>query len=150
MEEPKDFLSLIRIVPDPRILGMVTYPLGEILLVALVGTLCRMEDWDEIVYFAEEQLEWLRRFLPFKDGIASAKTFRTVFRALEHKVFSEAFSAWVADWGGRRHRHRRPCAAPRTARRARRGMFSMPLPMRAAWFWARNRLTERATRSRRF
>ncbi|HEC14896.1 MAG TPA: transposase family protein [Rhodospirillales bacterium] len=101
MEEPKDFLSLIRIVPDPRILGMVTYPLGEILLVALVGTLCRMEDWDEIVYFAEEQLEWLRRFLPFKDGIASAKTFRTVFRALEHKVFSEAFSAWVADWGGR-------------------------------------------------
>lgn len=25
-------------MPDPRIIGMVTYPLGEILLVALVGT----------------------------------------------------------------------------------------------------------------
>jgi len=44
MEEPKDFISWIGIVPDPRIVGMVTYPLGEILLVALVGTLCRMED----------------------------------------------------------------------------------------------------------
>ena len=37
MEEPKDFISWIGIVPDPRIVGMVTYPLGEILLVALVG-----------------------------------------------------------------------------------------------------------------
>ena len=82
MEEPKDFISWIGIVPDPRIVGMVTYPLGEILLVALVGTLFRMEDWDEIVYFAEEQVDWLRRFLPFANGIASAKTFRTVFRAL--------------------------------------------------------------------
>jgi hypothetical protein len=71
---PKDFVSWIGIVPDPRIVGMVTYPLGEILLVALVGTLCRMEDWKEIVYFAEEQLEWLRRFLPFENGVASAKT----------------------------------------------------------------------------
>ncbi len=101
MEEPKDFISWIGIVPDPRIIGMATYPLGEILLVALVGTLCRMEDWDEIVYFAEEQLEWLRRFLPFENGIASAKTFRTVFRALDHGAFSEAFTAWVSEWGGR-------------------------------------------------
>ncbi len=100
MEEPKNFISWIGIVPDPRIIGMVTYPLGEILLVALVGTLCRMEDWDEIVYFAEEQLEWFRRFLPFENGIASAKTFRTVFRALDHEAFSEAFTAWASDWGG--------------------------------------------------
>lgn len=99
MARPKDFVSWIGIVPDPRIVGMVTYPLGEILLVALVGTLCRMEDWEEIVYFAEEQLEWLRRFLPFENGIASAKTFRTVFRALDHRAFSEAFTAWVSDWG---------------------------------------------------
>ena len=65
---------------------------------ALVGTLCRMEDWDEIVYFAEEQQGWLRRFLPFENGIASAKTFRTVFRALDHKAFSETFTAWVSQW----------------------------------------------------
>lgn len=101
MEQPNDFVSWIGIVPDPRIVGMVTYPLGEILLVALVGTLCRMEDWDEIVYFAEEQVDWLRRFLPFANGIASAKTFRTVFRALDHGAFSEVFTAWFSAWGGR-------------------------------------------------
>ena len=66
-----------------------------------MGTLCRMEDWDEIVYFAEEQVDWLRRFLPFANGIASAKTFRTVFRALDHGAFSETFTAWVSEWGGR-------------------------------------------------
>jgi len=100
MNDPKDFISWIGIVPDPRIIGMVSYPLEEILLVALVGTLCRMEDWDEIVYFAEEQQEWFRRFLGFENGIASAKTFRTVFRALDHVAFSEAFAAWASDWGG--------------------------------------------------
>ena len=101
MEEPHDLISWIRIVPDPRVIGMVTYPLEEILLVALVGTLCRMDDWDEIVYFAEEQRDWFRRFLPFENGIASAKTFRTVFRALDHKAFSETFTGWVSKWCGR-------------------------------------------------
>lgn len=101
MDEPMDFISWIGIVPDPRVLGMVTYPLEEILLVALVGTLCRMEDWDEIVYFAEKQQDWFRQFLAFDNGIASAKTFRTVFRALDHKAFSETFTAWVSQWRGR-------------------------------------------------
>ena len=43
----------------------------------------------------------MHRFLPFESAIASAKTFRTVFRALDHGAFSEAFTAWALDWGGR-------------------------------------------------
>ncbi|PWB95638.1 hypothetical protein C5689_00525 [Methylosinus sporium] len=38
----------MRIVPDHRIPGMVTYPLDEILLTALVGVVCGADDWDGV------------------------------------------------------------------------------------------------------
>ncbi len=39
------FLDQIREIPDHRVPGMVTYPLDEILLSALVGVLCGGDDW---------------------------------------------------------------------------------------------------------
>jgi hypothetical protein len=65
-------------------------------LTVLVGLLCRMEDFDEIAMFGEGQLSWLRRFLPFRDGVAPAQTLRRVLRALDPKALERAFSAWVA------------------------------------------------------
>ncbi len=94
MEHQKDFVTWMHLIPDPRIPGMVRYPLCELLLVALIGSLCRLDDWDEIVWFADEQLDWFRKLLPFNNGIASAKTFRTVFRMIDHEAFSGAFIAW--------------------------------------------------------
>ncbi len=52
MEQKRDFIIWMNIVPDPRVPGMVIYPLQEPLLVAFVGTLCRLDDWDEIIWFA--------------------------------------------------------------------------------------------------
>jgi predicted transposase YbfD/YdcC len=98
MDQKKDFITWMSIVPDPRIPGMVTYPLPELLLVALVGSLCRLEDWDEIAWFAKEQLAWFRKFMPFNNGIASPKTFRTVFRMIDHEAFCDAFITWASQW----------------------------------------------------
>src|SRR5271157_5735285 len=91
-----NFLDHIKTVEDHRIPGMTTYPLDEVLLTVLVGLLCRMEDFDEIAMFGEGQLSWLRRFLPFRDGVAPAQTLRRVLRALDPKALERAFSAWVA------------------------------------------------------
>jgi predicted transposase YbfD/YdcC len=92
----ESFLDHIKTVEDHRIPGMITYPLDEVLLTVLVGLLCRMEDFDEIAMFGEEQLGWLRRFLPFCDGIAPAQTLRRVLRALDPKALARGFSSWVA------------------------------------------------------
>jgi len=43
-----DFLISLKTVSDPRIVGMATYPLDEILLTTLIGVLYRAEDFDEI------------------------------------------------------------------------------------------------------
>ena len=75
---------------------MTTYPLDEVLLTVLGGLLCRTEDFDEIAMFGEEQLDWLRHFLPFRNGVAPAQTLRRVLRALDPKPLAGAFSSWVA------------------------------------------------------
>ncbi len=90
------FLDHLQAVEDHRVPGMTLYPLDEVLLTVLVGLLCRMEDFDEIAMFGEEQLDWLRRFLPFRHGIAPAQTLRRVLRALDPKTLARAFSSWVA------------------------------------------------------
>lgn len=91
-----NFLDHIEGVEDGRIAGMTTYPLNEVLLTILVGLLCRMEDFDEFAMFGEEQLDWLRRFLPFANGVAPAQTLRRALRALDPKALQGAFSSWVA------------------------------------------------------
>lgn len=92
----RNFLDHIKVVEDPRIPGMITYPLDEVLLTVLVGLLCRGEDFDEIEFIAAELLPWLRRFLPFREGIAPAQTQRRVLAGLNPVALERAFSSWVA------------------------------------------------------
>jgi predicted transposase YbfD/YdcC len=90
------FIEHFSELEDPRFSGFVTYPLPEILVAALVGVVCGGEDWEEIVLFCEEKMDVLRRFLPYEDGVASAKTFWRVFDCLDSQTFADRFAAWVA------------------------------------------------------
>lgn len=92
-----NFLDHIKTIEDHRVMGMVTYPLDEVLLTTLVGLLCRADDFDEIELLGQEQLSWLRQFLPFKEGIPQAQTFRKIFRLLDPQGLEKAFASWVAD-----------------------------------------------------
>jgi len=92
----KSLLTHFETLEDPRIKGLVTYPLPELLLGGLVGVMCGAEDFEEIVLVCEEKIDFLRRFLPYENGIASEDTFQRVFDLLDAKVFSECFSSWIA------------------------------------------------------
>ncbi len=67
------FLEHFAEVEDPRYEGFVRYPLPEIVLGALIGTICGAEDWEEVALFCEEKLEVLRRFLPYETGLLRQK-----------------------------------------------------------------------------
>ena len=90
------FLDHMRVVPDHRIPGMVTYPLDEVLLATLVGVVCGADDWDGVEEVATGALDWLRGFLPFKNGIPTAQTLRKVFRLLDTEALQRGFAAWAA------------------------------------------------------
>lgn len=89
------FIEQIEQIEDPRVPGMVVYPLQEMLLTVLVGVLCRAEDFDEIEDVCNELVDWLRQFLPFKPGIAPAQTLRRTLARLAPLQLEAAFSAWV-------------------------------------------------------
>jgi len=79
---------------DPR-WRACRYPLNEILLTALCAVLCGVEDWETMTLWGRSQLEWLRRILPFAQGIPSPDTFRRVFLALNPNAFERCFTEWV-------------------------------------------------------
>lgn len=95
------FLYHIRDLEDPRIPGMVLYPLDEVLLTVLVGLLCRAEDFDEIEDLCNELPDWLRQFLPFEHGIAPAQTLRRTLARLDPRRLEEAFAGWTASLANR-------------------------------------------------
>lgn len=88
-------------IEDPRVPGMVVYPLDEILLTVLVGLLCRAEDFDEIEDVGVELLDWLRRILPFARAIAPAQTLKRTLARLDPRQLETAFAAWVKSLAGR-------------------------------------------------
>jgi predicted transposase YbfD/YdcC len=90
------FLDHMRVVPDHRIPGMVTYPLDEVLLATLVGVVCGADDWKGIEEIATGAFDWLRGFLPFANGIPTAQTLRKVFRLLDTEALQRGFAAWAA------------------------------------------------------
>jgi len=84
-------LDHMRIVPDHRIAGMVTSALDEILLTTLIGVVCEANDWEEIEEVATRALDWLRAFLPFENGIATAQ--RKGFHPLDPLALEQGFAA---------------------------------------------------------
>jgi predicted transposase YbfD/YdcC len=90
------FLDHMRVVPDHRIPGMVTYPLDEVLLATLVGVVCGANDWEGVEEVATGALQWLCGFLPFANGIPTAQTLRKVFRLLDTQALQRGFAAWAA------------------------------------------------------
>ena len=53
-------------ITDPRQAGKITYPMIEILFLAVVAVAGKAEDWEDIEDFGEAHLEVLREYLPFK------------------------------------------------------------------------------------
>ena len=89
------FLTHFSQLDDPRIDRKKLYPLDEILLITLCGTICGAESWRDLEMFGHQKLEFLKRFLPFKNGIPSHDTFGRVFSLLDPKAFGDCFIKWV-------------------------------------------------------
>ena len=80
---------------DPRQHGKVLYPLPEIMLLILCGTLAGAEDFVEIREWGRKKLRFLRSLRPFTRGIPSHDTLNDVMNALPGGLFNEMFAAWV-------------------------------------------------------
>ncbi len=72
-------LASLSNIEDARIDRKKLYPLNEILFMTTSAVLSGFEEWDEIVDFGNTKLDWLRKYLPFENGIPSHDTVTGLF-----------------------------------------------------------------------
>jgi len=86
------FGTAVKKIDDPRTkTGAIDYPLVEILFTALVAVVCGATSYPEIETFGKEQLKWLKKFFPFKNGTPSHDTFNRVFEWLDPDSLEKAY-----------------------------------------------------------
>lgn len=88
----KHFASLT----DPR-RGKVTYPLINIVAIALCATIAGADDFVAIADWARQKRDWLAQFLGLSSGIPSHDRFNAIFRALKPGQFERCLVAWITE-----------------------------------------------------
>ncbi|SMF94177.1 Predicted transposase YbfD/YdcC associated with H repeats [Methylomagnum ishizawai] len=92
--EKKPLLEHFADLEDPRT-RQSRHDLKELLLVAVCAVLSGADGWAAVALWGRAKLPWLRRFLPFENGVASHDTFGRVFALLDAAGFEERFIAWM-------------------------------------------------------
>lgn len=89
------FLDYFDDIEDPRIGKNRIYSAHEILFVTICSIICGAESWRDIVDYGNLKLYFLRKYLPFANGIPSKNTFCRFFAGLNPESFKTCFVAWV-------------------------------------------------------
>lgn len=71
------------------------HQLSDILIIAILATICGADGWVEIERFGHAKADWLNTFLELPHGIPSHDTFGRVFALLDPKVFETCFLNWL-------------------------------------------------------
>lgn len=80
---------------DPRDVRRISHPLSEILLLVVCGTIADCDDYDHIAAWGEAHLEFLRRHLPYRNGVPGGRWLTILMNRISPALFSAAFTAWV-------------------------------------------------------
>lgn len=78
---------------DPR--SGPIYPIEEILFLTVCAVICGADSFVAVEQFGQARLGWLRRFLPFENGIPSHDTIGRLFGGLAPEQFERCFMAWT-------------------------------------------------------
>jgi len=91
------FSKSFEALPDPRRLdkGNFLYPLMEIIFLVISAVISNADDWCSISTFGKSQLDWLRKFFPYKNGTPSHDTLGELFANIDNEKFNECFVGWI-------------------------------------------------------
>jgi predicted transposase YbfD/YdcC len=79
---------------DPR-RAQVTYPLINIVTIALCATIAGADDFVAMADWARQHKDWLGRFLDLSHGIPSHDRFNMIFRRLNPAEFERCLLSWL-------------------------------------------------------
>lgn len=81
---------------DPR-RGKITYPLINIVAIALCAALAGADDFVAIADWARQKQGWLAEYLDLSSGIPSHDRFIAIIRAMKPEQFERCLVAWITE-----------------------------------------------------
>jgi predicted transposase YbfD/YdcC len=82
-------------LPDPRIERNKLHNLIDIIVLTICAVISGAEGWEDIADFGHNQLDWLRRFIPLKNGVPSHDCIAYVISRLSPTGFQDCFISWT-------------------------------------------------------
>lgn len=79
---------------DPR-RRKVTYPLINLVMIAICAVLCGADDFVSIAEFGRTKKKWLSRFLDLSAGIPSHDRFNAILAAIQPAEFEKCLLSWI-------------------------------------------------------
>lgn len=79
---------------DPR-RRKVTYPLINVVVIAVCAVVCGADDFVAIAEFGEKKRLWFARFLDLRNGIPSHDRFNAIFAAIKPAEFEKCLLSWI-------------------------------------------------------
>jgi len=90
-----NFLDQFEVIEDPRLERNCLYTIPEILLITFLAVICGAEGWQDVENYGKAKIDYLRRYLDYRNGIPSDDTIRRFFRAIDPEHFKKIFCQWV-------------------------------------------------------
>jgi predicted transposase YbfD/YdcC len=91
----KALLDHFSAIKDPRPSHKVAYPLSEVLLLAVCGTIADCDSYEAIGLWGDRHLDFLRRFLPYHHGVPTGRWLTLLMNRIDPALFSACFTDWV-------------------------------------------------------
>ncbi len=82
-------------VPDPRQSHKILYPLPEILFLMISSVVSGNLDYEEMLDFGQDNLDWLRKYYPYENGLPSHDTLNRILGLIEPSAFMLVLSEWA-------------------------------------------------------
>src|SRR5215467_10487007 len=90
-------------IDDDREPWRVVYPLAEILLLLTCATIASCDDFEDIVAWGEQHLDFLRRFSDFHFGIPCVRWLQSLVNRVDPILFGRCFESWIKELWPDRH-----------------------------------------------
>ena len=90
-------------IDDDREPWRVMYPLAEVLLLLTCATIASCDDFEDIVAWGEQHLDFLRKLSEFHFGIPCVRWLQTLVNRVDPILFGRCFESWIKELWPNRH-----------------------------------------------